>query len=443
MLEDEIHRLQHAGTGAEVFGQHQHLRVAGLGAVGAGKSVEFVQEDARVGQPEPIDGLLHVPHLEQVLAPVSEGVKDDVLDGIGVLVLVHHHFYKGVPPLLGQGGGLSLVIHQGVGGEVLQIVEIQGFSPPFGLLIRLLEGLHHPEQLPHRHAHRPQVAQQGGAVSGEPVGQGRQLLFALLPQGFHPLLQPLVLYLPRGFQLGEGHSGIGGGSVPPLIGSGDELVQPHHSAPKAVPVGALQLWVCGHGFHRPHHLSSPEGGQRSGVLQQQLAPGGLSHIGDACELEHCILFPQPACRIWVALDAAMDVQDHLPQPPVIPSGGHGVHQDGEVPLIQVLVGILQHPLQGQLPQQTRFPIVHEPEVRIQVQLGAALPQEARAEGVDGGDLGAVDEGGLPSQVGVVRLLSQRLLDGGQDFAPQLGRRRLGEGDHQELVYVQPFPQHSV
>ena len=31
--------------------------------------------------------------------------------------------------------------------------------------------------------------------------------------------------------------------------------------------------------------------------------------------------------------------------------------------------------------------------------------------------------------------SRRLLDGGQDFAPQLGRRRLGEGDHQELVYV--------
>ena len=139
----------------------------------------------------------------------------------------------------------------------------------------------------------------------------------------------------------------------------------------------------------------------------------------------------------------MDVQDHLPQPPVIPSGGHGVHQDGEVPLIQVLVGVLQHPLQGQLPQQTRFPIIHEPEVRIQVQLGAALSQEAGAEGVDGGDLGAVDEGGLPSQVGVVRLLSPRLLDGGQDLAPQLGRRRLGEGDHQELVYVQPFPQHSV
>ena len=63
--------------------------------------------------------------------------------------------------------------------------------------------------------------------------------------------------------------------------------------------------------------------------------------------------------------------------------------------------------------------------------------------MDGGDLGTVDEGGLPSQVGVVRLLSQSLLDGGQNFAPQLGRCRFGEGDHQELVYVQPFPQHPV
>ena len=326
---------------------------------------------------------------------------------------------------------------------MLQIIEIQGFSPPFCLLIRLLEGLHHPEQLPHRHAHRPQVAQQSGAVSGEPVGQGRQLLFALLPQGFHLLLQPLVLYLPRSLQLGEGHISTGSRSIPALSGGGDELVQSHHRAPKAVPVGTLQFRVCGHGFHRPHHLTSPEGGQRSGVLQQQLAPGSLSHIGDPYELEHCILFPQPACRIWVALDAAVDVQDHLPQPPVIPSGRHGVHQDGEISFVQMLVGVLQHPLQSQLSQQTRFPVVHEAEIRVQVQLGAALPQEAGTEGVDGGDLGAVDEGGLPSQVGVVRLLSQCLLDGGQNLAPQLGRRRLGEGDHQELVYVQSFPQHPV
>ena len=109
----------------------------------------------------------------------------------------------------------------------------------------------------------------------------------------------------------------------------------------------------------------------------------------------------------------------------------------------MLVGVLQHPLQGQLPQQPRLPVVHEAEIRVQVQLGAALPQEAGAEGVDGGNLRAVDEGGLPSQVGVVRLLSQSLLDGGQNFAPQLGRCRFGEGDHQELVYVQPFPQHPV
>ena len=42
VLENEVHRLQYAGSRAEVFGQHQHLRVAGLGGVGTGEGVEFL-----------------------------------------------------------------------------------------------------------------------------------------------------------------------------------------------------------------------------------------------------------------------------------------------------------------------------------------------------------------------------------------------------------------
>ena len=74
---------------------------------GTGEGVKFVQEDARVGQPEPIDGLLHVPHYGTECLPPS--VRASKMTFWTALVSWYSSTitsHKGVLPLLGQGRGL-------------------------------------------------------------------------------------------------------------------------------------------------------------------------------------------------------------------------------------------------------------------------------------------------------------------------------------------------
>lgn len=130
----------------------------------------------------------------------------------------------------------------------------------------------------------------------------------------------------------------------------------------------------------------------------------------------------------MALDAAVDIQHNGFQPVVIPASGQGVHQAGKVPLIQVGVGLLQHPVQGLTPQQPRLAVLRHAEIRVQIQLRAALPEQPGAEGVNGGDLGAVNQRGLPLEMGVPRPLLEGLPKRLHNLAAQLRRRRLGKGD---------------
>ena len=144
----------------------------------------------------------------------------------------------------------------------------------------------------------------------------------------------------------------------------------------------------------------------------------------------------------MGLHPAPDVQDDLHEPGVVPPGGHGVHQPGEVAVRRdVLIALLQHVVEGAEHEDARLPLVAQPEVRVQVQQVAALPQQLGAEGVNRGDLGLVNQSRLTAQVGVGGPLRQ---PGGQllhDAAPQLGGGGLGVGDHQEAVDVQPLPRH--
>ena len=90
-----------------------------------------------------------------------------------------------------------------------------------------------------------------------------------------------------------------------------------------------------------------------------------------------------------------------------------------------------------------LPLVAQAEVRVQIQQVAALTEEGGAEGVDGGDLCLIDQSGLTAEVPVVGRLRQ---PGGQflgNAGPQLPRGRLGVGDDQELVQIQPLPGHPV
>ena len=146
----------------------------------------------------------------------------------------------------------------------------------------------------------------------------------------------------------------------------------------------------------------------------------------------------------MALDPPKHIQHDLGQAAVVPSGGEGVHQKGKVPLwVDALVLLLQHILQHLGHHHMALPLVAQAEVRVQIQQVPALPKEGCTEGVNGGDLRLIDQGGLPAEVPVIGGLRQpgRQLLG--DAGPQLPRGRLGVGDDQELVQVQPLPGHPV
>ena len=146
----------------------------------------------------------------------------------------------------------------------------------------------------------------------------------------------------------------------------------------------------------------------------------------------------------MALHLAEDIHHNLGQTAVVPAGGQGVHQQGKrAVLCQVLIPAVQQLLQHLGHEDAALPLVAQAEVRVQVQQVAALPKQGGAEGVDGGNLRLVDQGGLAAEVAVVGRLSQPVGQLLSNAATKLCRRRLGVCNHQEAVDVQPLPGHPV
>ena len=338
---------------------------------------------------------------------------------------------------------------------MLQIREVQQAPPG---LLRLIGPLEGPHQV-HEPLDRRAALRQGGkllpAVPVEPVGQLSKALLHSVPQVLHPLsgLQgPGLLHgaefhgplpLPAHRREWDGQAGERPVPAAPL-GGGAEGLHPLQGGLEGGSVVPLQQLVGGRqgqGLLQPLGAVPPLPG---GVGEEQAAPGGLPGIRHPGQLPHLPLLPQPALRVGVALDAAEHVQHDLGQAAVVPPGGQGVHQDGKGAVrLDSLVLLLQHVLQHLGHEHLCLPLVAQPEVRVQVQPVALLPQEGGAEGVDGGDLGPVHQGGLPPQVPVPWVLRQA---GGEllgDAGAQLGGGGLGVGDDQEAVQVQPLPGHPV
>ena len=51
----------------------------------------FFQKDRRIGEPEAVDRLLHVPDHEELAPIIGEQLKKRVLTGVHILILVHEH----------------------------------------------------------------------------------------------------------------------------------------------------------------------------------------------------------------------------------------------------------------------------------------------------------------------------------------------------------------
>ncbi len=442
IAEQEVGPLQHLGPGAEVLGENQPpgLPLRRAGVVGPGPVL--AQEDGGVGQAEAVDGLLHVPHQKEVGAVPGQGGEDGILHLVGVLVLVHHDLVVPGRPLAGQLGGGTVLPHQQPHRHVLQIGKVH--HAPTCLLggVGRLEVLYQGEQTPHCRVDGPEILQQIRPAVLEPAGElvhpllagGAEALDLLRRIGaVHDLLPP---------RRGERDGQDGAGRVPTLRRPLDEGVQPRQSSGQAGAVIGVQVGVAGAELQSGGDLPPPVSPLPGRVIQQQAAPGGVGRVAQAIHCKGFLLFIQPGGGVGVGLHPAPDVQDDLHQPGVVPPGGHGVHQLGEVAARHdVLIAPLQHVVEGPEHEDARLPLVAQAEVRVQVQQVAALPQQLGAKGVDRGDLGFVNQSRLTAQMGVGGVLRQ---PGGQllhDAAPQLGGGGLGVGDHQEAVDVQPLPRH--
>ncbi len=74
---------------------------------------------------------------------------------------------------------------------------------------------------------------------------------------------------------------------------------------------------------------------------------------------------------------------------------------------------------------------------------AELPQNIPTEGVNGGNRGLIDQGGLAAKPGVSRVRRQTPGNLPGHTPPKLGGGGPGEGDDQEPVDVQLLPDHPV
>ena len=279
VAEQVVGRLQHLGAGAEVFGQGDPPALPLPGLVVGGEGPVLLQKDGGVRQAEAVDGLLHIPHQEEVSLPLGQGLEDGVLDLIGVLVLVHHDLRVLRPPLAGQVGGLAHLVGEQTDGKVFQVGEVQ--QVPFLLLlgVGLGEILHQVNQAHHGGVDQGHVLQKGGTVAGKGVQHPLHRLFAALPDGFDLFLGADGLHPPRSLQPGKGNVRLGC-LVPPLAGRLAEGFQALLGGLETLPIGFFQGRVLlGQGAGLGH-LPGPVGGGVPGLLQQEGPPGGLAHVGD-------------------------------------------------------------------------------------------------------------------------------------------------------------------
>ena len=97
--------------------------------------------------------------------------------------------------------------------------------------------------------------------------------------------------------------------------------------------------------------------------------------------------------------------------------------------------ILQKLPQHLLLHEFHFPLVCNPERRIQPNLLKMVPQQEQTETVYGGNLGIVQQGSLPLDMLRIRLLLQPGGYAGRNTLPHLRRRSIGEGHHQQTVDI--------
>jgi hypothetical protein len=336
------------------------------GAGSVWEAAVFVQKDGGVGQTKAIDGLLHVPHLEQGAPLVGDGLEDGVLHLVGVLILVHLDLLKAVGPHAGGLGGLALVIQQQLHRQVLQVGEVHQPPPPLlpGIVgQKVCRQVH--QGLDHR-AGQGQLLPQLPAVLLEQGGELFQLLLAPGADGLDALGPVCGVHLRLGVQLfcplflpaqGGERDGQTGGSLVPAVG-GEQLVQPGGAFVQGGGIVCLQQFILPHQVQGLAQALPTPITPAAQLLQQDGPPGGVLHVRARHQLPAALLLPQPAGGVGVALHPSGDVQHDLGQTAVVPPGSEGVCQLSKgTLLLQPLITAVQYLLQNSCHNVLALPLI--------------------------------------------------------------------------------------
>jgi len=143
---------------------------------------------------------------------------------------------------------------------------------------------------------------------------------------------------------------------------------------------------------------------------------------------------QPFSRPWITHGEFIQSQNLFFQPLFLSRRREIFHTGKKVfPAFRKI--ILQHLRQDILHEKLDFPVIRHTEIRIQVNFVKMVPDNIKAEAVNGGDLGIMNQRQLLEQMGISRII---IHSGGKSLGnplPHLGRRRIGKGNHKEPVDI--------
>ena len=429
-----VRTVEHLAARAEVLPQQDAARLLRR-RVGREIAPAFVlfQENRRVGEPETVDRLLHVPDHEEFAPIVGEEPKKRVLTGVHVLVFVHEHL--GIARRERRGETVGAVLQQSEH-HVLLIGKIAKALPPLLGGVGAVELEREREKRVNGGRGLRKLAQQRFGAVGKRVLPFIARLFAVCARGFDALCErvlTLVCADARKFDRAGAPC-----RLPAEQGGARHVPQPLGGDVKAAGVG-----FCKRLAPRLRKLSAQRVDARGPVFrlmrrarEQIPSPHGLPGVRALRHGESRALTVEPRGGIGMALHGVVQPEDERGELIVVPPGAERIDErlraGGRVePVIELFEQPVEH-AGANLPGAVRL---DDAVVRRDTGKMGILAQEPAAQAVDRADGGAAAQLRLPPETAVHRVGGDTLAECGENAAAQLAGGGTGIGDDEEIVDV--------
>ena len=180
--------FQHPGTGTEILTEDHLSVLAGLCGLRRKEGVVFLHKNTRVCQAELVDGLLYIAHHKQISPETGQGVINRILNLVGILIFIYHHFPESGSNILCRTGiACARFAQQKIQHPMFQIAKIQNAAAAFGAVVAFIETTHQGRQSSDSIGSSVQIRQH----LLRRVGKGPGLLFHPLFAGITHRLDPL------------------------------------------------------------------------------------------------------------------------------------------------------------------------------------------------------------------------------------------------------------